>query len=127
MLGPTTRLHRPAAAPCAVSHVARPPLATPLSRRSSSSTMCKSGAQKWADTQLAGAQHASELDTACLAVQLASKLCQVSSKRRPAAGDAAPQHRRACDRQQHTQTRLLAAWKQQRQCVSHCRLPMHGA
>jgi hypothetical protein len=33
-------------------------------------------ATQWADTPLAQAQYAKELDTACLAVQLASKLCR---------------------------------------------------
>lgn len=39
----------------------------------SSSTVA---ATQWADTPLAQAQYAKELDTACLAVQLASKLCR---------------------------------------------------
>jgi 3'-phosphoadenosine 5'-phosphosulfate (PAPS) 3'-phosphatase len=30
----------------------------------------------WADSKLAGSHYAAELDAACLAVQLASKLCQ---------------------------------------------------
>lgn len=64
------------------------PLARQSSRRSPGALMCGAAANNtpttatapvamhWSDSPLASAKYASELNTACLAVQLASKLCQ---------------------------------------------------